>query len=128
MPRNVTIKNLAEVTAARLARPPQMRPQKVNGNWNMPKMSARVIAAHRRKAMRETGHWPYEVPHKIVEKRVPFKGHLRHLRWEQKQAEIARCMARMPQLVEEYRRNKRKKPSRDGFLELLRTPRERPME
>lgn len=123
-PRNVSIKNLAEVVAARASRPAVMRPQKVNGNWHMPKMSARAIARRRKEYLQAGKEWPWDVPHKIVEKRVPFKGHKRDLRAVQKREEIARCMARMPALVEQYRANRPRKQKAQGFALLLRETRE----
>lgn len=118
--RNVTIKNLAEVSAARAARPAVMRPQKVNGNWHMPKMSALAIARRRKQWIQAGKEWTWDIPHKIVEKRVPFKGHKRDLRAIEKKKEIERCMARMPKLIEEYRKNKPKKEvKRGGLLQLL---------
>lgn len=118
--RNVTIKNLAEVAAARAARPAVMRPQKVNDRWHMPKMSALAIARRRKQWLQTGKEWPWDIPHKIVEKRIPFKGHKRDLRAVEKKKEIERCMARMPRLIEEYRRNKPKKErKRGGLLQLL---------
>lgn len=118
--RNVTIKNLAEVAAARAARPAVMRPQKVNGKWRMPKMGALAIARRRKQWLQAGKEWPWDIPHKIVEKRIPFKGHKRDLRAVEKKKEIERCMARMPRLIEEYRRNKPKKERKTGgLLQLL---------
>ncbi|KAI0566724.1 ribosomal protein mL59 [Gracilaria domingensis] len=128
-PRNIIIKNLAEVEAAKAARPAVMKPQKVNGKWHMPKMSARAIARLRKQHLREGREWKWDIPHKIVEKRVPFKGHLRELRYRQKQEEIARCMARMPKLIEDYRKRtaeRKRQKKYDGIEGLLRTPREIP--
>lgn len=119
MVRNVTIKNLAEVVAARAARPAVMRPQKVGNNWHMPKMSALAIARRRKKYIKAGKPWPWDIPHKIVEKRIPFKGHQRDLRALEKKKEIERCMARMPALVEEYRRNRTKKQKKDGLYLIL---------
>lgn len=118
MARNVTIKNAAQVAAARAARPAVMRPQKVGERWHMPKMSAMAIARRRKQYIRNNQPWPWDIPHKIVHKRVPFKGHLRDLRAVEKRQEIERCMKRMPQLVAAYRRNKTKKETREG-LELV---------
>ncbi|PXF44137.1 hypothetical protein BWQ96_06110 [Gracilariopsis chorda] len=128
-PKNITIKNLAEVVAAKAARPEVMKPQKVNDKWRMPKMSAMAIARRRKEYLKAGKEWPWDIPHKIVEKRVPFKGHLRELRYRQKKEEIARCMARMPKLIEEYRKRtaeRKKKKKEEGLLGLLRKPREVP--
>lgn len=119
MARNITIKNLAEVAAARAARPAVMRPQKVGSRWHMPKMSAMAIARRRKQYLKQGKPWPWDIPHKIVEKRIPFKGHLRDLRAEEKRKEIERCMKRMPQLVADYRRRKTKKEKRQGLQLVL---------
>lgn len=127
--RNVVIKNLEEVKAARAARPAAMRPQKVNGKWNMPKMSALAIARRRKQYLQSGREWPWDIPKKIVEKRVPFKGHLRELRHRDKKEEIARCMARMPQLVADYRKRvaeRRRAKKYEGLLGLLKKPRDEP--
>lgn len=120
--KNITIKNLAEVAAARAARPQVMKPQKVNGKWHMPRMSALAIARRRKQYLKAGKEWNWDIPHKIVEKRVPFKGHLRELRYRQKKEEIARCMARMPKLIEEYRKRtaeRKQKKREEGLLGLL---------
>lgn len=109
MPRNVTIKNLAEVIAAKAARPAVMKPQKVDGKWRKPKMSARDIARKRKECIMQGREWKWDIPHKIVEKAVPFKGKLRDLRRKEKLVEIERCMKRMPKLVAEYRERERKR-------------------
>lgn len=125
-PRNITIKNLAEVAAAKAARPDVMKPQKINGRWRMPKMSALAIARRRKQYLAEGREWKWDIPRKIVEKRVPFKGHLRHLRAAQKKEEIARCMARMPKLIEEYRKNRPRKQKSTGLYALISEPKEVP--
>lgn len=124
MVRNVSIKNLAEVAAARAARPAVMKPQKVNGRWHMPKMSALAIARRRKEYITSGREWKWDIPHKIVEKKVPFKGHLRVLRAAQKKEEIARCMARMPKLIAEYRKNKPRKKKLEGLAAILLEPRD----
>lgn len=122
--RNITIKNLAEVAAARAARPDVMRPQKVNGKWRMPKMGALAIARRRKQYIQQGKEWPWDIPHKIVEKRIPFKGHKRDLRAVEKLKEIERCMARMPQLVADYRKNRPRKSKRPGLLQLVQDTKE----
>lgn len=123
MPRNVSIKNLAEIAAAKAARPAVFKPQKVNGRWHMPKWSKREIANERKRVLRAGGVWKWDIPHKIVEKRVPFKGHLRDLRREERRVRIAKAMEKMPALVAEYRKNRVKKSKKTGLLALLSQPR-----
>ena len=101
-----------------------MKPQKVNGNWHMPKMSALAIARLRRQYLLAGKQWHWDIPHKIVEKRVPFKGHKRDLRAVQKQKEIERCMERMPKLIEQYRKNRPRKKKLQGLAALISEPRE----
>lgn len=132
MPRNVTIKNLAEVLAAKAARPDVMKPQFVNGKWRQAKMSALAIARLRKKYLMAGKEWKWDIPKKIVEKRVPFKGKLRDLRKQEKEIEIQRCMARMPKLIEEYRirererRRQKKIANMSGLDKLFAEPRENP--
>lgn len=125
MARNVSIKNLSEVLAARAARPAVMKAQKVNGNWHMPKMSAKAIARLRKQHIIAGKEWKWDVPHKLVEKRMPFKGHKRVLRAIQKKEEIARCMERMPKLIAAYRKDRPKKKKYEGISAALLEPRER---
>lgn len=127
MVRNVSIKNLAEVTAARMRRPAVFQPQKVGNKWHSPKWSAMAIARERKRVLQRGGVWQWDIPKKEVEKQVMFKGHLRDLRREQRQEEIKRCMARMPKLIEEYRKNSRKK-ERTGLADILLTPRSTSLE
>lgn len=132
MSRNVVIKNMAEVLAARAARPDVMKPQLVNGKWRKAKMSALAIARLRKKYLQAGKEWKWDIPKKIVEKKVPFKGKLRDLRRQEREIEIQRCMARMPKLVEGYRtrererRRQRKISKLTGLAKLLVEPRENP--
>lgn len=132
MPRNVTIKNLAEVLAARAARPEVMKPQFVNGKWHKPKMSALAIARLRKKYFEAGKEWKWDIPKKIVEKKIPFKGKLRDLQKAERQVEISRCMSRMPKLIAEYRerererRRKKKLSQLTGLAKLLAEPRDNP--
>lgn len=132
MTRNITIKNLAEVLAAKAARPAVMKPQKVNGKWHNAKMSAKAIANLRKKYLREGREWKWDIPHKIVEKKVPFKGKKRELAKQEKEREIQRCMERMPKLIAEYRERERKRRAEKkaegltSFEKLLKTPRPNP--
>lgn len=131
MPRNVSIKNLAEVMVARAARPDSMKPQKVNDRWRTPELSALKIARMRKAVLRAGGEWKWDIPHKEVVKRIPFKGHKRDLLAKEKREEIARCMKRMPQIVAKYReeereRRRKRRLARDasgGLAQLLITPR-----
>lgn len=121
MSRNVVIKNLAEVAAARAARPAVFRPEKVGDRWRMPRWSAMAIAREKKRVLISGGTWKWDIPPKVVEKRMPFKGHKRDARKVERAAEIARCMARMPRLVEEYRKGRPRK-KRGGLAELLLEP------
>jgi hypothetical protein len=120
---NISIANLAEVAAARAARPEVFRPTKVNGRWHMPKWSALAIARARKAAIMRGEPWEWDIPHKEVVKRVPFKGHKRDLVRIERAEEIARCMARMPAMVEEYRKSRKKKTKQSGILEAISVPR-----
>lgn len=100
---------MAEVLAARAARPDVMKPQKVNGRWRNAAISAKNIARIRKEYLMSGREWKWDIPHKIVERRVPFKGKKRDLRREEKKVEIARCMDRMPKMIEEYRERERKR-------------------
>lgn len=120
--RNITIKNLAEVAAAKARRPQVFRPTQVNGNWRMAKWSALAIARARKKAILNGQHWAWDIPDKVVEKKVPFKGRKRYLEKLDRAEEIKRCMSRMPAMIEEYRKG-RKKLKEEGFLDLIRQPR-----
>lgn len=130
MSRNVRIKNLAEVLAARAARPDVFKPQKVDGKWRKPKFTGKAIATLRRRYYEEGKEWKWDVPHKIVEKRVEFKGKKRDLRAKEKAAEIEKRMKLMPKLVAEYHereRERRKKKRMEGlsFIDkLLEEPRD----
>lgn len=132
MVRNITIKNMAEVAAAKAARPDVMKPQFVNGKWRKPKMSALAIARLRKQYIKAGKEWKWDIPKKIVEKQVPFKGKLRDLRKQERQIEIQRCMARMPKLIEEYRIKERERRKQlrlsklTGLAKLLAEPRENP--
>lgn len=120
MVRNIKITNLAQVKAARAARPDVMKPQKVGSKWHMPKMKALAVARRRKQVIQSGQEWKWDIPHKIVEKRVKFKGHLRDLRNAERKKEIERCMKRMPKLVAEYREKRRnKKKESKGLLQLL---------
>jgi hypothetical protein len=122
--RNVTVTNLAEVLAARAALPDLFRPHKVNGKWRMARWSALAIARERRATILRGEAWPWDIPRKEVVKRVPFKGHRRTLERMERAEEVKRCMARMPAMIEEYRKNKKKKSKVPGLLALISTPRE----
>lgn len=132
MVRNHTIKNLAEVVAAKAARPEVMKPQKVNGRWHSAKMTGKAIATLRKKHIMSGKEWKWDIPHKIVEKKVEFKGKKRDLHKVEKQAEIKKCMERMPQLIADYRkrererRAKRKLEGMSHIEKMLSTPREHP--
>lgn len=130
MPRNVSIKNMAEIIAAKATRPAGMKPQFVDGRWIKAKLSALQIARMRKTCLQRGDEWKWDIPHKIVEKRIPFKGHKRDLRRKEKEEEIKRCMARMPKLIvqhherERKRRAERLKEGQTGLEKLLKTPRE----
>lgn len=126
MSRNVSIKNLAEIAAAKAALPAVFKPQKVNGKWRMPKWSRRRIANERKRVLRAGGTWEWDVPKKIVEKRIPFKGHKRDMKKLERQAQIDRAMKKMPALIAEYRANRPKKSKEIGLLALLKQPRTLP--
>ncbi len=121
--RNIKILNLAEIAAAKAAQPAHFKPQFVNGKWRKPKWSKRRIAWERKKVIQAGGVWPYDIPHKIVEKRILFKGRKRDLLRAEKQEHIRRCMAKMPELIQEYRANRVKKSKRVGLAAALTTPR-----
>ena len=123
MARNVIIKNMDEIIAARARLPHAFRPQKTENGWRMPKYSARAIARLRKKTIMAGKPWPYDIPKKEVEYRVPFKGRKRDLQRAQRKAQIERCMARMPKMIEQYRKEltaRRKKKS--GLAEILSAP------
>lgn len=121
--RNHKILNLAEIAAAKAARPEHFKPQFVNGKWQRPKWSRRRIAWERKKVIQAGGVWPYDIPHKIVEKKIPFKGHKKDQLRLEKQEHIRRCMAKMPELIEEYRSNRVKKKKDVGLASALSVPR-----
>lgn len=129
MSRNVTIKNLAEIAAAKAARPAVFKAQKVNGVWHKAKFTGKAIATLRKRYFKEGKEWKWDVPHKIVEKKVEFKGKKRDLRAKEKAAEIEKRMKMMPKLVAEYRekeRQRRKQKRLEGFSyvdKLLEQPR-----
>lgn len=126
MVRNITITNLAEVRAARLARPEAMRPTKVNDKWRRPKMSARKIAEMRKSYIRAGKKWEWDIPRKIVHKQVEFKGHKRELRARERKAEIERCMKRMPKLIADYRQRVReRRAEKTGLAAIMHSPKER---
>jgi hypothetical protein len=91
----------------------------------MAKWSALAIARARRGAVLRGEHWPWDIPAKIVTKKVPFKGHLRHAQQAERAEEVKRCMARMPAMIEEYRANRPRKARHSGFAQLLAEPRAR---
>lgn len=132
MPRNVSIKNLAEIAVAKAARPETMKPHFVDGRWQKPKLSAMAIARMRKRHIQQGLEWKWDIPHKIVEKRMPFKGKLRDARKKEKEAEIMRCMARMPKMVAEYRKKEKKRRAdmpKNGLIgleKLLHTPLDAP--
>jgi hypothetical protein len=121
---NVTITNLAEVAKARAARPAAFRASKANGKWRAAKWSALDIARERRAIIGRGEQWLWDVPHKEVVKRVPFKGHKRSLERIERAEEVKRCMARMPAMIEAYRQSRKKQEKDMGLMELLVTPRE----
>jgi hypothetical protein len=123
-PRNVTIANLAEVVAARAALPALFRTSKVNGKWRMARWSALDIARERRATILRGEAWPWDIPRKEVVKRVPFKGHRRTLERIERAEEVKRCMDRMPAMIEEYRKDKKKKSKVIGLVDLISIPRE----
>lgn len=128
--RNVSIANLAEVVAARAALPEKFRPTKrANGRWRMADWSALRVARERRRTLLRGEEWPHVVPHKEVVKRVQFKGHKRDARKLERAAEIERCMARMPEMVAEYRRARaaaraEKRKAKYGLLDAINQPRD----
>jgi hypothetical protein len=121
---NVTITNLAEVAKARAARPAAFRASKVNGKWRAAKWSGLDIARERRAIIRRGEQWLWDVPHKEVVKRVPFKGHKRSLERIERAEEVKRCMARMPAMIEAYRQSRKKEEKDMGLMQLLITPRD----
>lgn len=129
--RNVMIKNLAEVKAARDALPPQMKPTKLpSGKWRKAEWGAIRVARERNRALLRGEEWAWDIPNKEVVKLVPFKGHKRHAVQAERKANIERCMARMPKLVAEYRetrraqrKEKKKEPGIPGILQA--EPRDR---
>lgn len=129
--RNVSIKNLAEVIAARAALPEKFRPTKrPNGRWHMAKWSSLRVARERRRTLLRGEPWPHVVPHKEVVKRVPFKGHKRDARKLERAAEVERCMARMPEIVADYRLARataraEKRKAKHGLLDAINQPRDR---
>lgn len=126
MGRNVTIKNLAEIAAAKAARPSVFKPQKVNGVWHQPKWSRREIANERKRVLAAGGTWKWDIPHKIVEKAVPFKGHRRDLERLDRQARIAAAMKKMPALIADYRASRVKRQKATGLAAALAQPRAPP--
>jgi hypothetical protein len=123
--RNIVVTNLAAVAAARASRPAVMRPEKVNGKWRMPRWGALAIARARREAVLRGHDWKWDIPKKDVTKKVPFKGHLRHAQQAERAEEVKRCMARMPSIIEEYRKNKPKRTRLTGLALLMAEPRTR---
>lgn len=122
--RNVMIKNLAEVRAAREALPPEMKPTKMaSGKWRKAKWGALRIAREKRNTIMRGEEWKWDIPKKEVVKLVPFKGHKRHAIQAERRANVERCMARMPQLVAEYRESRRaqrrEKKQQPGFAGIL---------
>ena len=129
MVRNVSIKNLAAVAAARANRPAVLRPHKVGDKWHKPKWSAMAIARERKRRIQNGEEWSWDIPHKEVVKRIPFKGHLQDLRRVEREAEIKRCMARMPSLIREYKKKKpRKNQEGMGIFDIISLPRGTPMD
>lgn len=126
MGRNVTIKNLAEIAAAKAARPAVFKPQKVNGVWHQPKWSRREIANERKRVLQAGGTWNWDIPHKIVEKAIPFKGHRRDLERIDRVARIDAAMKKMPALIVEYRAERAARPRKVGLAAALSEPRPTP--
>lgn len=122
MARNVTIKNLDEVLAARARLPAVFKPQKTDRGWRMPKYSARARARLRKQTIMAGKPWPYDIPKKEVVKEVMFKGRRRDMVRVHRKAQIERCMKRMPKLIEEYRKELAKRKAKTGLAEILSTP------
>eukprot|EP00168_Porphyra_purpurea_P008552 TRINITY_DN20853_c0_g1_i1.p3 TRINITY_DN20853_c0_g1~~TRINITY_DN20853_c0_g1_i1.p3 ORF type:complete len:162 (+),score=50.46 TRINITY_DN20853_c0_g1_i1:139-624(+) len=127
-PRRRTV-NEAAVAAARAALPASFRPtwDEAAGRWRRPALSARRIAMLRSAAVAAGRPWPWDVPHRVVVSDAPFKGHMRERRWAERQAEIARSMARMPAAVAAFRKAERARRAaakiKPGLLDLLTRPR-----
>lgn len=123
---------MAEVLAAKAARPAVMKPYKVNGHWRQARMSAKAIAKKRKQYITAGREWKWDIPHKIIEKKIPFKGKKRDLEKLEKQKEIERCMARMPTLIAEFRERERKRRAKRAEIglssieKLFKTPRKKP--
>lgn len=117
--RNHKIVNLAEVLAAKANRPDAFKAQKVNGRWRRARMSARKVAEERKRVLSSGESWEWDVPHRIVEKKVAFKGHKRDAVRVEREERIKKCMARMPELIAEYKANRVKKQKYTGLAAIL---------
>ena len=53
-----------------------------------------------------------------------FKGHKRDMVKIEREKRIARCMKRMPKLIEAYREDVKKRKRKTGLAEILMTPKE----
>ncbi|PRP77684.1 hypothetical protein PROFUN_00545 [Planoprotostelium fungivorum] len=87
------------------------RPHFVNGRWNKPALSARMVAEYRKQYFVRGLEFPeipkgYEVPSTKPPAELKLKGH-KHIREAPlRQQKIAQNMAKMPKLIEEFRKNK----------------------
>lgn len=123
MGRNVSIKNLAEVIAARAARPDVMKANLVDGKWRKARWSGRKIAWERKKTLMAGLKWEWDIPRKIVEKKIPFKGKKRDQVRLDRAERIRRAMKKMPKLIAEYRASRERKPRAVGLMAAIREPR-----
>lgn len=95
----------------------------------MAEWSSLRVARERRRTLLRDEVWPHVVPKKEVVKRVQFKGHKRDERKLERAAEIERCMARMPEMVAEYRiaraaARAEKRKAKYGIFDAVSQPRD----
>jgi len=113
-----TILNLEEIKAAKERLPWEFRPREVNGKSEGPLISEETIQDMRRQTIQAGLEWPFEIPEKKIVVNIPFKGRLRERNAPERKAEIDETMKKMPQLIENYRKNriKRKKTALAQYL------------
>jgi hypothetical protein len=78
------------------------RPTFRSGRWHKARVSAKNLARHRKQALAAGEEWPLERPSKPLHIN-PLAGRKRILQRPEREAEIQARLARMPEIIEEYR-------------------------
>ncbi|CAI5474391.1 unnamed protein product [Closterium sp. Yama58-4] len=83
----------------------RLRPSFVNGKWRGAEISAKNRARLRRETLLAGEEWRYDAPRK--EMNTKMKGHKHDKEAAVRQEKIAENMAKMPELLEQMKRQKR---------------------